>query len=99
MLRRPRFVRKLETGLDGPPRHEAEGRELLLGGRRGRRGLVGELRHHALREVPRPRPRLVLVAHDGVRQPLQRCDRREHLHHARPALYLSVGALLKVVGS
>lgn len=70
MLRRLQPVRKLEARLDGPPGREQEGRELLAGGRRGlpRARLVGELGHGALREVPRARPLLVSVAHDGARQ-------------------------------
>ena len=101
MLRRLQLVRKLEACLDGPPGHEAERVELLVCGSRGppRARLVGELGHDALREVPRPRPRLVLVAHDGAGQAFQRRHRREHLHHARPALDLPVRTLLQVVGA
>lgn len=81
MLRRLQLVRKLEAPLDDPPGHEPEGRELLAGGRRGlpRVRLVGELGHDALREAPRPRPRLVLVAHDGAHKSLRRSHRRERL--------------------
>lgn len=87
MLRRLQLARTLEACLDGPPGHEPEGRELLSGGRRGlpRARLIGELGHDALREVSRARPFLVLVAHDGARQALQRRHRRERLHYARSA--------------
>ena len=70
MLRRLQLVRKLEARLEGPPGHEQEGRELLAGGCRGlpHARLVGELGHDALRKVPRVRPLLVSVAHDGARQ-------------------------------
>ncbi len=37
MLCRLQLVRKLEAHLDGPPGHEAKGRELLVGGCRGLR--------------------------------------------------------------
>ena len=58
-----------------------------------------ELAHPRLREVPGLLPYLVLLAHDRTREPHQRARGGEHLHDARPALYLSVGSLLHVVGA
>lgn len=61
--------------------------------------VIVELVHPHLREVPGLLPCLVLLAHDRARQPHQRPRGGEHLHDARPALYLPVGPLLDVVGA
>jgi len=51
------------------------------------------------REVPGLLPYLVLPVHDRAREPHQRARGGERLHDARPALSLSVGPLLHVVGA
>lgn len=61
--------------------------------------VVVELVHPRLREVPGLLPYLVLLANARAREPHRRARGREHLHDARPALYLPVGPLLHVAGA
>ena len=95
ILRRLQLVCKLQAGFNRPPRHNLPLREALLRDlpfrRRAVRGVV-ELGHPGRREVPGIGPRLVLVAHDRAGEPFQRLGGGEHLHDARAALDLAVGA-------
>lgn len=86
-------VHKLEARLDRPPRHQFESLPCSA--------ISSPLteHRHRLSEKQYGQPTgVVHVAHDYPGQMLQRCGKRERLHHATPARYSPVSTLLHVVG-